>query len=89
VEKYAGKPFTVVAVNVSSSQDDRVLPFLRENRYSFTPVRVNMDIARAYEVGGVPSEFVIDKNGRLVAEIRLNSDRRQRAFETLLDTLLR
>lgn len=89
MDKYAGKPFTVVAVNISPTQDDRVLSFLRENRYTFTPVKMNMEIARAYEVAGVPSEFVIDRNGRLVAEIRLNTEKRQRAFETLLDALLR
>ncbi len=78
----------VLAVNIVAKQDEMVLPFLNENRYTFTAFKGTPDILQAYNVTGVPTEFVIDRQGRIVAKVRLNSDERERQFEQLVEKLL-
>ncbi len=85
-EKYAGK-LEVVAVNISPTQDDQVVPFLAENRYTFTPYKVNAAIRRGYGVDGAPMEFVIDRSGHVVTMVRLNSEEREREFGHLVERL--
>lgn len=87
-EKYRGKGLVVLAVNIVEQQDDLVRPFLNEHHYTFTAFKGNPDIRRAYTITGVPTEYVIDRQGRVVAKVRLNSDDRERQFEKLVESLL-
>ncbi len=87
-EKYRGKGLTVLAVNIVEKQDDLVQPFLDEKHYTFAAFKGSPDIKKAYGVGGAPTEYVIDRQGRVVAKVRLNSDDRERQFEKLVESLL-
>jgi hypothetical protein len=87
-EKYAGKGLEVIAINIVAKQDDQVVPFLSENRYTFTPYKATPEMLQAYGVRGAPTEYVIDRQGRAVAMVRLNSDERERQFEQLVERLL-
>ncbi len=87
-EKYRDKGLVVVTVNISTKQNDQVLPFLKEKGYTFAAYKANLEVIQNYEVNGVPAEFVIDKSGRVVERIRLASDERERAFERLVEKLL-
>ncbi len=78
----------MVTVNISTKQNDQVLPFLKQNNYTFPAYRANLEVIQAYEVGGVPSEFVIDRRGKVVKMIRLANDELERQFEKLLEGLL-
>jgi len=87
-EKYRSKGLVVLAVNIVARQDEMVLPFLKDNGYTFTPFKGTPDIQQAYNVTGVPTEFVIDRQGRIVAKVRLSSNERERQFEQLVESLL-
>ena len=61
--KYANKGFKVIAINVDS---DRKLAegFLKEHKAEFTiGYDPNGDLAKAFTVQGMPSSFLIDRNG--------------------------
>ncbi len=77
----------MIAINIVEKQDDKVVPFLTENRYTFTPYKGNDAIKQAYGVEGAPTEFVIDRQGRGVAMIRLNSEENERRFGELVEKL--
>ncbi len=79
----------MIAINISSKQDDQVVAFLSQNRYTFTPYKVNRAIWDAYGVDGAPMEFVIDRYGRGVTMVRLNSEERERQFGELVEQLWR
>ncbi len=79
----------MVAINISAKQDDQVVPFLTENHYTFTPYKANQDIRDAYGVDGAPMEFLIDRQGRAVTRVRLNSDEKERVFGDLVEQLWR
>jgi len=61
--KYANKGFTVIAINVDS---ERKLAdgFLKENKADFT-IGYDPDgkLATAFGVSGMPSSYIIDRNG--------------------------
>ncbi len=67
VNQFQGRPFAYVGINVDPTQDAYVLPFLRGTQYTFTPLRAMWKFAQdAYQVSGTPTNFLIDKRGRII-----------------------
>lgn len=66
-EKYAAKGLVIIAINLDT---DKALAarFLKENPVNF---RIGYDpdgkVAEAYHLKGMPSSYMIDRNGRLLA----------------------
>lgn len=54
-----------LGINGVRKQDDYVLPFMEGTKYSFTPLKGG-EIDKAYGVRGYPSNFLIDRDGRLI-----------------------
>ncbi len=77
----------MIAINIVPRQDDQVVPFLAQNKYTFTPYKANQSIIEAYGVEGAPMEFVIDPKGQLVKMIRLSSEQQEQAFGELVEKL--
>ena len=87
-EKFAGKPVTVLAVNYGESRE-KVVKFLEHETVSLPIVLdAQKDVARDWDVGGLPMTFVVDAKGRVrysVFGARDWSDARsQRVVERLL-----
>ncbi len=79
----------MIAINIVAKQDDDVVPFMTKNRYTFKTYKATLDVIQAYEVNGAPSEYVIDRQGRVVAMIRLNNDEKEKQFAELIEKLNR
>ena len=58
--------FAVLTINVDQ-RSELVLPFVRKNDYQF-PVLLdaNNRVSSAYEVGGIPANFIIDREGKII-----------------------
>ncbi len=67
-QRHKEKGFVVLALSVDSDGERVVIPFLRENKLTF-PVAYDhkMEVARLYEVRGLPSTFLINRAGEVVA----------------------
>ncbi len=68
VDKFKGKDFAYVGINIVSEQNDYVLPFMKSSGYTFTPLedvegrkKGNLDNG-----GAAPVNFLIDQNGKIV-----------------------
>jgi thiol-disulfide isomerase/thioredoxin len=68
-DKYKDNPdIVILALNTmereksDAEKEMKVKQFIAENKYSFT-VLFDMDVVRKYDVSGIPTKFVIDKNG--------------------------
>jgi thiol-disulfide isomerase/thioredoxin len=89
VKKFAGKDLVYLGINGLPEQDGYVTAFMRGTRYSFTPLRGNETVTKAYNVRGYPENLLIDRDGRIVYEhFRTNGDSEivlQRMIESLLD----
>ena len=67
-EAFKDKDVVVLAVSIDGSGAKAVKSFLSQRGYTFTtPVDVRMDIARQFGVRGVPTTYVINRQGAIVA----------------------
>jgi len=59
----------LVILSISDEPIDKVAPFIAEHKYTF-PILLDpgRKVNSAYEVDGIPKNFVYDRNGKLVAQ---------------------
>jgi len=67
-EAFKEKDVMVLAISVDGGGEKAVKSFMTKRGYTFTTlVDVGMDIARKYGVRGVPTTYVINRQGAIVA----------------------
>lgn len=68
VNKFKGKDFAYVGINIVSEQNDYVLPFMKSSGYTFTPLEdiEGRDKGNLNNGGAAPVNFLIDKDGKIV-----------------------
>ena len=88
--KYGPQGFVILAINLEPDEDEMVLPYLQNNRYGFLPLKSNWDWAReTYGVRGAPTNFLIDRDGRMVFKPGVvRSAAVYRTFELQIEALL-
>jgi thiol-disulfide isomerase/thioredoxin/Tfp pilus assembly protein PilF len=90
LSKYKGQDIAYLGINVVLSQDPYVLPFMQSSGYSFTPLRDKDQMAeKAYNVRGEPSNFLIDREGRIVfSGFMIQNPKAQRMLELMIGSLV-
>jgi len=90
LNKFKAKDIAYVGINVVLSQDPYVLPFMRSSGYTFTPLRDNDRWAeKAYNVRGEPTNFLIDKDGRIIfSNFMIQNPKAQRMLELMIESML-
>jgi len=67
-ETFKDKDVVVLAISVDGGGEKAVKSFMAKRGYTFTtPVDVGMEIARKFGVRGVPTTYVINRQGAIVA----------------------
>jgi len=67
-ETFKDKDVVVLAISVDGGGEKAVKSFMAKRGYTFTtPVDVGMDVARKFGVRGVPTTYVINRQGAIVA----------------------
>jgi peroxiredoxin len=67
-ETFKDKDVVVLAISVDGGGEKAVKSFMAKRGYTFTtPVDVDMEIARKFGVRGVPTTYVINRQGAIVA----------------------
>lgn len=60
---------TVLAISIDGSGAQGARPVIDEGKFTFTvPIDQSMTIARQFGVRGVPTTFVVDRKGNIVAQ---------------------
>jgi thiol-disulfide isomerase/thioredoxin len=90
LSKYKGQDIAYLGINVVLSQDPYVLPFMQSSGYSFTPLRDKDQMAeKAYNVRGEPSNFLIDRDGRIIfSGFMIQNPKAQRMLELMIGSLV-
>ncbi|HXB32734.1 MAG TPA: redoxin family protein [Puia sp.] len=90
LSKYKGQDIAYLGINVVISQDPYVLPFMKSSGYSFTPLRDKDQMAeKAYNVRGEPSNFLIDRDGRIIfSGFMIQNPKAQRMLELMIGSLV-
>ena len=87
-EAFKDKDVVVLAISVDGGGEKAVKSFVAKRGYTFpTPVDVRMDIARKFGVRGVPTTYVINRQGAIVAHGFGPVDFDSPAFVQYLQTL--
>ncbi|AMR32032.1 hypothetical protein A0256_11675 [Mucilaginibacter sp. PAMC 26640] len=89
IDKLNRKDIVYVGVNVIPSQDPYVLPFMKNTKFSFTPLKGTTDFAKKYfGVSGEPENFLIDRNGKIIFKNFRIDNSNHRTLELMLSSLL-
>lgn len=89
VDSFKNDSLVYVGINVIPSQDGYVLPFMKNTKYSFIPLRGSFSYAQKnYDVYGAPKNFVIDKDGKIVFKDFIIDNSNHRTLELMLSSLL-
>jgi thiol-disulfide isomerase/thioredoxin len=68
-EKYGKQGLVVVGVSVDEGGPDVVSSFVKANKINYPIVLGNLDVAQLYDATeGIPTTFVIDRTGNIVAK---------------------
>lgn len=88
--RYRDRGFMVLAASVDAEGDAVVTPFLQQHRLTF-PVVLDRDMAVAerYGVRALPSTFLVDRGGNVVAMALGPREWDGRAARVLVESLLR
>jgi thiol-disulfide isomerase/thioredoxin len=77
-----------IGINVAPEQDSYVVPFMKNTKYSFTPLHGTDQTTKDYGVRGEPENFLIDKDGKIVyRDFRIEGDN-HRTLELMINSLL-
>ena len=89
LEKYGPKGFEILALNVHPEEDQFVLPYATGNGFDFIQLRSDMEFAKnEFQARGMPTNFLLDVEGRKVLELPPISGTRVRTLELQIESLL-
>ena len=90
LDKYSARGFVILAINLEPPEDDMVLPYLKNNRFGFIPLKSNWEWAKEhYGIRGAPANFLLDQTGRVVFKPGvIRSEEAHRTFELQIEALL-
>jgi thiol-disulfide isomerase/thioredoxin len=89
VKKFDKKELAYLGINVEPEQDEYVLPFMKGTKYSFTPLRGTGKWAeQVYHVRGEPTNFLIDKEGKIVYSDFMIHGENEHMLELMINSLL-
>ena len=68
-QKFKDKDFAMVAVNLQES-DATVLRFFKEHKLTFTTLLDSTgDVGTVFRIRGIPTTFILDKNGIIIGKV--------------------
>ena len=89
VKKFYKNQLIYLGINVLPDQDAYVLPFMKNTKFSFTPLRGNSEWAEeTYHVRGEPTNFLIDQNGKIIYSNFMINANNERMLELMISSML-
>lgn len=89
VDSFKGDSLVYLGINVFPSQDGYVIPFIKNNKYSFIPLRGDPTFAsQNYGVYSQPTNFLIDKDGKIIFKNFRIDNRNRRTLKLMISSLL-
>jgi thiol-disulfide isomerase/thioredoxin len=89
VDKFDTNRLAYLGINVLPDQDEYVLPFMKNTKFSFTPLRGTSDWAqKTYHVRGEPTNFLIDQDGKIIYSDFMINANNERMLELMIYSIL-
>jgi len=88
INKYKDKNVVFVGINVDPTQNEYVLPFMQNTKYSFIPLHGTDTVAKAYGVWGEPSNYLIGPDGKTeYKDFRIDAEN-ENSLDLMITSLL-
>ena len=90
VKQYQNEQLAYVGINIVAEQDDYVIPFHNSSGFSFTPLadRKGWDKGNLENYGAAPTNFLIDKTGRIIFSDFRTGAENEAHLKLMIDLLL-
>ncbi|HSZ35213.1 MAG TPA: redoxin domain-containing protein, partial [Puia sp.] len=88
INEYKVQDVVYIGINVAPEQNEYVLPFMKNTKYSFIPLRGTDSVVKDYNVQGEPTNFLIDKDGKIAYTDFSIDANNQRTLELMISSLL-
>jgi peroxiredoxin len=82
------KDVLYVGINSVRSQDAFVDSFLKNNKFTFIPLKGTKEVSTEYHVVANPANFLIDKEGRVAYSNFMIDGDNERTLELMFQSLL-
>ncbi len=89
LKKFNKSDVAYLGLNLQPSQDDAVIPFLKESGYSFTPLHDSLGRGKGnLPADGAPTNYLIDQKGRIIfSKFRIDAEN-EKTLELMIKELL-
>lgn len=89
MKKMNSQEVAYLGLNVFPSQNDYVLPFLKQSGYSFTPLRDDLKREKGMlDAQGYPTNYLLDQKGRIVfSNFRIDAENEKMLERMIQETL--
>ncbi len=87
-ERFKGKPFVILAVNVDESDPGNVEAFVRQMGLTFPVLIDDGSISARYRVNSIPTTFIIKKNGVIYSIISGARPWNEQSYVNAIDKLV-
>ncbi|MEP6898017.1 MAG: protein-disulfide reductase DsbD domain-containing protein [Rhodanobacter sp.] len=85
----SNKDVVFLGINGVREQDRYVLPFVTNKKYSFIPLKSTSTVLKNYNAIGFPSNFLIDRSGRIVySEFAIGDTHDEDRLRSMIKSLL-
>lgn len=88
INKYKNKNVVFVGINVDPGQNQYVLPFMQNTKYSFIPLHGTDAVAKAYGVRGEPSNYLIGPDGKIEYKDFMIHAENENSLDLMITSLL-
>lgn len=89
INKFKAKDVVYLGISIAPEEDPFVLPLLEKTKFSFIPLRGTREFAKNdYGVDSEPTNFLIDKNGKIVFKNFRIDGTNHRTLELMISALL-
>lgn len=88
IRKFGKDKVAYIGINIAPEQDEYVVPFIKSSGYSFTPLKDEEDKRGNLTAPGAPSNYLIDKEGRIIFKNFRIDGNNERMLELMINELL-
>ena len=83
-EKYKKKGLRVIGINIFDKKEDGIIDFISKHGISYSVLLGGKDVGVNYNVSGIPTVYLIDKNGMIIFSIDGYEKKQELEIETLI-----
>ncbi len=88
IRKFSKEKVVYLGINIESSQDEYVVPFIKSSGYSFIPLKGENDKQGNLSARGAPTNYLIDQEGRIIFK-NFRTDRHNvRSLELMISEVI-